>query len=239
MTNPLIITCASSKGGVGKSTTAACLAGAFAKSGETVHLIDLDSNRTLSRWFNDDAIRPRAITVTTPDPEKLSEHLKKLGADNGPDVILIDIAGLNERGLTVAIARSHLTLIPATLSEADVFEASRVAHLIQTVYARFGAKPLYRVLLTRVQTITSHAQRYAMSEIKRLQLPMLTSLLVQRAAYEEIGLSGLPPHYADPKRSTVAGAVAELDTLLAEIKAIVAPHDTAASPKTANKSRIA
>lgn len=237
MTDPLIITCASSKGGVGKSTTAACLAGAFAKSGEIVHMIDLDSNRTLSRWFSDDTNRPRAITISSPDAEQLSEDLKKLSADNGPDVVLIDIAGTYERALTVAVARSHLTLIPSTLSEADVFEASKVAHLIQKIYAKFGAKPLYRLVLTRVQPLTSHAQRHAMNEIKRLQIPMLASLLVQRAAYEEIGLSGLPPHYADPKRSTVASAVGELDALLAEIKSLVTPS-TFATSKPA-KSRIA
>lgn len=223
MTNPIIITCASSKGGVGKSTTAACLAGAFAKHGDTVHLIDLDANGTLSRWMGDATIRPRAITVSTPDPDQLSEHLKKLNIPNGPDVVIIDIAGTYERGMTVALARSHLTLIPATLSEADVFEASKVAHLIQKIYSRFQAKPLYRLVLTRVQPLTSHAQRYALNEIKRLQIPMLASPLGQRAAYEEIGLSGLPPHYADPKRGTVASAVAELDALHAEIKSLIIP----------------
>jgi chromosome partitioning protein len=239
MTNPIIITCASSKGGVGKSTTAACLAGAFAKSGETVHLIDLDSNRTLSRWMSDATTRPRAITVSTPDPEQLSDHLKKLNIDNGPDVVIIDIAGTYERGLTVAIARSHLTLIPSTLSEADVFEASKVAHLIQKIYAKFAAKPLYRLLLTRVQPLTSHAQRYAMGEIKRLQIPMLTSPLGQRAAYEEIGLSGLPPHYADPKRGTVASAIAELDALLTEINALILPSRRLETSATAAKSKTA
>jgi chromosome partitioning protein len=236
MTNPIIITCASSKGGVGKSTTAACLAGAFAKHGDIVHLIDLDSNRTLSRWMSDATIRPRAITVSTPDPEQLSEHLKKLNAPNGPDVVIIDIAGSYERGMTVALARSHLTLIPATLSEADVFETSRIAHLIQKIYAKFAAKPLYRLLLTRVQPLSSHAQRHALSEIKRLQIPMLASPLGQRAAYEEIGLSGLPPHYADSKRGTVASAITELDALRAEINALVIPSHgitTTAKSKTA------
>jgi chromosome partitioning protein len=236
MTNPIIITCASSKGGVGKSTTAACLAGAFAKHGDTVHLIDLDSNRTLSRWMGDAGTRPRAITVSTPDPEQLSEHLKKLSIDNGPDIVIIDIAGTYERGLTVAIARSHLTLIPATLSEADVYEASKVAHLVQKIYAKFSAKPLYRLLLTRVQPLTSHAQRHAMNEIKRLQIPMLASPLGQRAAYEEIGLSGLPPHYADPKRGTIASAIAELDALLAEIRGLIIPSH---GLTTIAKSKIA
>ena len=51
----MIITCASSKGGVGKSTTVACLAGAFAHAGLSVHVIDLDNNCTISRWFRDAA----------------------------------------------------------------------------------------------------------------------------------------------------------------------------------------
>jgi chromosome partitioning protein len=239
MTNPLIITCASSKGGVGKSTTAACLAGAFAKSGETVHLIDLDNNGTLSRWMSDDRVRPRAITVATPDPEQLSDYLKKLNTPNGPDVVIIDIAGTYERGLTVAIARSHLTLIPSTLSEADVFEAHKVAHLIRKLYAKFGGNPLYRLILTRVQPLKSHAQRHALNEIKRLQIPMLESLLVQRAAYEEIGLSGVPPHYADPKRSTIAAAIEELDRLLAEIKALIAPAESSATGQPSSRSKSA
>jgi cellulose biosynthesis protein BcsQ len=72
---PMIITCASSKGGSGKSTTLACLAGAFAHLGEASHIINLDNNRTVSRWFNDANIRPRAITVSNPDPQDSTAHL--------------------------------------------------------------------------------------------------------------------------------------------------------------------
>ena len=38
---------------------------------------------------------------------------------------------------------------------------------------------------------------------------------MHRAAYEEIGLTDLPPHYADTKRETVTKAVEELNKLLA------------------------
>ena len=51
----MIITLASSKGGVGKSTITGCLAGVWAADGDTVHIIDLDNNRTVSRWFADTA----------------------------------------------------------------------------------------------------------------------------------------------------------------------------------------
>ena len=131
----MIITCASSKGGVGKSTTAACLAGAFAHLGETVHIVDLDSNRTVSRWFQDDKTRPRAITVSTPDPQNLTEHLQDLARRSDPDLILIDVAGSYERALTVAAARAHLTIIPTTLAEADVYEAEKTANHIQQIFA--------------------------------------------------------------------------------------------------------
>jgi chromosome partitioning protein len=217
----MIITFASSKGGVGKSTATACVAGAFAKAGSTVHIIDLDNNQTVSRWFSDKKTRPRNITVSTPNPEKLTEHLQEVAVKLGPDIILIDIAGTYERALTHAIARAHLTIIPAGTSEADIYEAGRVAQHLRQVFAAFGKKPLYKILLTRIQPIISHAQRHAYSEINRLKLPLFRSLLAHRAAYEEIGLSGLPPHFADPKRETVAKAITELECLKDEIEELV------------------
>ena len=43
----MILSFASSKGGVGKSTTCAAIASALALAGDRVLLIDLDPNRTL------------------------------------------------------------------------------------------------------------------------------------------------------------------------------------------------
>ncbi len=188
----MIITCASSKGGVGKSTTVACLAGAFAHLGELVHIVDLDSNRTVSRWFQDDKTRPRGISVSAPDPQKLTEHLQEIIRKSAPDLILIDVAGSYERALTVAAARAHMTIIPTTLSEADVYEAEKTAQHIQQIFASFDREPLFRLLLTKVQPLPSHGQKHAAQEIRRKRLPLLNGVLAQRAAYEEIGLSGLP-----------------------------------------------
>jgi chromosome partitioning protein len=218
----MIITCASSKGGVGKSTTCACLAGAFAHLGEVVHIVDLDSNRTVSRWFQDKKTRPSTISVSTPDPQNLTEHLQEIARQAAPDLILIDVAGSYERALTVAAARAHMTLIPTALTEADVHEAAKTAHHIQQIFASFGKEPLFRLLLTKMHSLPpSHAQRHAAGEIKRMRLPLLTRVLGQRAAYEEVGLSGKPPHFADVKRETVAKAITELDALRDEIIELV------------------
>jgi len=163
----MIITLASSKGGVGKSTTTAALAGAYAAAGLRAHVIDLDSNHTVSRWLGDGSGTPR-LTVSVADPQDLTEHLGAIAQAQKPDVTLIDIAGTYERALTVAVARAHLTIIPAGPSEADIFEAARVSRHIRSVFQAFGCEPLYRLLLTRVQPLASHAQVHACAEIERL-----------------------------------------------------------------------
>jgi len=217
----MIITLASSKGGVGKSTTAASLAGALAHAGNRVHIVDLDNNHTVSRWLAE-AKGSQDISVSEADPQDLTEHLTTINRSESPDITLIDIAGTYERALTVAVARAHLTIIPAGPTEADLFEAARVARHIRSVFQAFNREPLYRLLLTRVQALASHAQAHAMAEISRLKLPCFDSVIQHRAAYLEIGLSGLTPHFADRKRPTVGKAVAELDALVAEIHGLVA-----------------
>jgi hypothetical protein len=67
----------------------------------------------------------------------------------------------------------------------------------------------------------THAQAHGFKQIARLKLPLMKSLIAERAAYQEIGLSGLPPHYADPRRPTTAKAIAELDKLRAEIDTLL------------------
>jgi chromosome partitioning protein len=216
-----IITFANSKGGVGKSTSCVAIGAAWAKAGKRVHIVDLDGNKTVSRWLADEASRPANLTVSSPDPQLLTEHLQEIARQYAPDFTLIDIAGSYERALTHAVARAHLILIPACTTEADIFEAARIARHVETIYAAFGKTPLYRVLATRVSTLVTHVQAHGFREIKRLKLPLLRSILAQRAAYEEIGI-GLPPHFADRKRPTTAKAIAELDHLTAEIDQLLA-----------------
>ena len=171
-----------------------------------------------------------ASAPTAPDPTAQTEHLAELAATSNPDLILIDVAGTYERALTVAVARAHLTLIPAAPTEADIYEASRVARHITSVFEAFGREPLYGLLLNRVQALSSGAQLYATLEIVRLRLPRIKTRILQRAAYEELGLSGQPPHFADLKRPTVSKAVEELDAVRADIDALMQATYTVQQP---------
>ncbi len=184
-------------------------------------LVDLDGNRTVSRWLGDEKARPANLTVSAPNPQIFAGHLQEATRHFAPNMILIDIAGSCEHALTIAIARAHSTIIPTSTTEADIYEAARVCRHIETIFAPFGKIPLYRVLATRVAPLVTHAQAHGFKEIQRLKLPLLSTIIAQRAAYEEIGLSGLPPHFADAETPTTAKAIAELDQLKAEIEALL------------------
>lgn len=214
-----IITFANSKGGVGKSTACISIAGAYAKAGARVHIIDLDSNGTISRWLADDAARPPHLTVSQSDPQLLAEHLQQIARDRAPDLCLIDIAGSYERALTFAVGRAHITILPVCpSSEADIFEAARVAKHIDALFTAFDkGLPLYRLLATKVTTLPTFAQAHGFKEIRGLALPMFATTIAQRTAYEEVGYSGRPPHFAEPIRGTTAKAIAELDRLKREL----------------------
>lgn len=216
----MIITLAQSKGGVGKSTTCACLAGAALAAGQSVHIVDLDTNQTISRWMN--GANTQRLTIGKPATGQLTSHLEGIARTAAPDLILIDLAGAFEQAITIAAARSNLTLVPAAPTEADLHEASRVVAHIRSIFAAFNREPLVRVLLTKVQSLASHVQNHAFNEVKRLDLPCFEAMLTHRAAYQEIGFSGAPPHLASPPRPTTHKAVAEVDALWREVCALTA-----------------
>ena len=215
-----IIAFASPKGGVGKSTACAALAGAFAHRGEAVHIIDLDQRKTLTRWKAKDDGALGAISLADPSPETFSDHLETaIGA--GHDRILIDVAGAYEKALMLAMAKADLSIVPVKPSEPDIADADLVVRELANLYRRFGAEPLYRVLASQVQALAPNYQLFAFAELERLGLARFATSLGERAAYREIFMSGLPPHYADRSRDTVTKAIAEIDALVAEIDHLI------------------
>ena len=154
---------------------------------------DLDGNKTVSRWLANEGTRPANITVSTPDPDRLTEHLQEIAGKHAPDLCFVDIAGVYETALTFAIGRADLTIIPVCpSSEADIFEARKVAKHIDAMSGTFNRHYPYRLLATKVSTLPSFAQRHGFKEIRRLQLPLFATTIAQRTAYEEVGYSGTP-----------------------------------------------
>lgn len=212
----MIITFASSKGGVGKSTTCAAIASALALNGERVLLIDLDQNRTLDRWAKKAPIE--GLTVSAIDPQKFGSFFREKEASGQYDHICIDLPGNREVTLFKALARSDLVVIPAQASEPDLREALVVVSDIRDVAETTGRPIPYRLLLTKIYPLRTRVTDFAYAELARLGLPLFRTALVERSAYREMFLNGHPPVLTEPGK----GAGQEIIDLLAEIRAIVA-----------------
>lgn len=211
----MIITFASSKGGVGKSTTCACIAAALALEGQRVLLIDLDQNRTLDRWARKAPIA--GLTVTAIDPQKFGGFFRDAEASGDYDHICIDLPGSREVTLFKALARSDLVVIPAQASEPDLREALVVVGDIRDVNETTNRDIPYRLLLTKVYPLRTRVTDFAYRELERLGLPLFRTALVERSAYREMFLNGQPPTISEAGK----GAGLEVTNLLAEIRIIV------------------
>ena len=217
---PRIITLASSKGGVGKSTCSAALAGALASREGAVTLIDLDVNGTLIRWYNKHGGKLPNITVLQATPDTFHQLLTNATSSNSA-YIIIDVAGAYEATMIKAIAESNLVITPAKLSEPDLREAAKVFSEVEALNKRFRATIQYRLLVNEDETLNPMYQRHALAEVDASALTRFTHLMNKRAAYREIFITGLPPHFADKGRGPIAKAVAELDDILTEIVQIL------------------
>lgn len=219
---PRVITVASSKGGVGKSTICISLAGCLAHRGQNVHIIDLDANCTAQRWFKQHRIALPNLSVEQVNPSDLLAHLKEVCAHKSPpDYILIDVAGLYEKALLHAMARSNLVIVPAQPSEPDLHEAMKIIRDLAELNENFSGQIPYRLLLNMVEPLDPQYQRYTIGEVTRLGLSRFETLMHKRAAYRETFLNGQTPHQAAEGRVAAQKARAEIDAIVEEIEALL------------------
>lgn len=211
----MIISFASSKGGVGKSTTCAAIAAELALQGGRVLLIDLDQNKTLERWARKAPID--GLTVTAIESKGFGDYYRQQLLSGAFDHICIDLPGNRESTMFKVLARSDLVIIPAQASEPDLREALVVVSDIRDVREETGRPIPYRLLLTKVFPLRSRVTDYAYQELERHGLPLFRTALVERSAYKEMFLNGQPPTRTESGR----GAGAEVQALLAEIRSII------------------
>jgi len=221
----MILAFASSKGGVGKSTTCAALGAALALEGARVLILDLDQNHTLHRWSAKIKIEGLSVAAVTRDD--FTPFLKDVLGAGGFDHILIDLAGAREVTLLKAISRADLVVIPAQASEPDIREALVIAGDVRDVEETAKRKIPFRLLLTKMYPLRTRVGDFAYNELARLGLPMFRTVIVERTAYREMFLNGEPPTRVEPYN----GPGAEINALLDELEAIIDEANGTAAPQ--------
>ncbi len=182
---------ANPKGGSGKTTLSTNIAAYLATQGKHVAMLDLDRQKSATRWLD---IRPANL----PAISLLQDHA---GSDKHADWLVIDSpAGLHGKNLGHALRLVDLVIVPIAPSIFDI-QASQdflkaLAHEKQVRKGKVSVgvvgmrmEPRTRAALTLEQFLTA------------LDLPVLAYLreaqVYVNAAFEGKTLFDIPPHLAE------------------------------------------
>jgi chromosome partitioning protein len=203
----LIVTIAQQKGGAGKTMVAANLAACWAAS-HRVALLDIDPQRSLTRWH---ALRQGktgagALVFSDVSGWRLPKELERLAAE--ADLVVIDTPPQIEADAARAIRAASLVLIPLQPSPPDLWAAEGTLKLAATERRRVA------LALNRAPA-KSRLRADIETEITERGLRLLPVCLANRAAYAQAFAAGMGvtemarPGLAGAEMAALADAVLE------------------------------
>jgi len=201
-----VITFAQQKGGAGKTTLLAHLAAAWAEAGRKVAVMDLDPQRSLTRWAGLRA--DPAIEVLESKDYRAGSDIR--AARRTYDFVLVDCPGAATSLLENVIRESDLVLAPCQPSGMDVWALETV---IET--AAKLKRPL-RIVLNRMPPRLASLDE-VLTALGPSRALLLATQLGNRNAFSKAMLDGRTA----PEVSGRSTAAAEIYGLRAELGALL------------------
>ncbi len=186
----MIITVASFKGGVAKTTSAIHLAAYLQKKGPTL-LIDGDPNRSASGWAKRGSLPFKVI----------DERQAARFARDFAHVIIDTEARPSEEDLKALADGCDLLIIPTTPDALSLDALLLTVDAIKSVGA-----DRYKVLLTIIPPRPSHDGDDARQTINGVGLPLFKNSIPRLVAFQKAALAGVPVYEVGDPRAEDAWA---------------------------------
>jgi len=180
-----VISFANPKGGAGKTTSVLLLAGELAAKGARVAIIDADPERWISQWAKLPG-KPGTIDIIAEVAEDtIVDHIET--AARTAQFVIVDLEGTASLMVANAIGMSDLVLIPTQGASMDAKGAAKTIKLIRNQERMARRTIAHSILLTRTSAaVTSRALRNVRTQLDKAGIDVLTTSIVERAAYRDI-----------------------------------------------------
>jgi chromosome partitioning protein len=225
----MIVTLMGQKGGVGKSTIAACLGMAALERGARTLLVDADPQGTLRTWSEVAAENQRQVPTVVTMGATMHRPGQLEAVAKNYDFTFVDCPPRLGDVQRSALMLADLAVLPCGPSASDVWALSSSLELVEAARTLRGTLAAC-IVISRKQGRTSLGKD-ARSVLEKSGLRVLSSELYYRVAYQEAladgaGVTG-PGRRRDPAACEMRALFEELENLLhAEAKSARFPAQT-------------
>ena len=206
-----VLVLASAKGGAGKTTLAAAVAGELLRRGQRVILLDADPQESggLSQWHSASNSSELGTAQLYREAREIAAAQARAQAGEGA-VVVVDTAGSLTRTTLALITEADLVVVPA---RAGGLDAARAVEMVQLVQQASSAPCVVVLNAVTRSSMPAHIR----AELAEAQVRVLRTEVSQRVAFPTAQLHGTTP----AALPGAAAAAADIRALVDELEKVL------------------